>query len=131
MLTRRRVLQFGAATAAAMGLHTWRIEPHWLEIVHRRLPIRHLPGRLSGKTLVQLSDVHVGPRVDNNYVLSTFSRVTALQPDIVVMTGDFCTYHPAVFDQVSSTAGEFALSGERHLYINRGVGHLLRVRFNV
>jgi len=28
------------------------------------------------------------------------------------------------------TAGEFALTGNRRLYINRGVGHLLRVRFN-
>jgi predicted MPP superfamily phosphohydrolase len=29
------------------------------------------------------------------------------------------------------TAGEFELSGGRRLYINRGVGHLTRVRFNV
>jgi predicted MPP superfamily phosphohydrolase len=29
------------------------------------------------------------------------------------------------------TAGEFALSGERRLYISRGVGHLIRARFNV
>jgi predicted MPP superfamily phosphohydrolase len=29
------------------------------------------------------------------------------------------------------TAGEFALSGQRRLYISRGVGHLLQVRFNV
>jgi predicted MPP superfamily phosphohydrolase len=29
------------------------------------------------------------------------------------------------------TAGEFALAGGRRMYINRGVGHLLRVRFNV
>jgi len=29
------------------------------------------------------------------------------------------------------TAGEFSLSDGRRLYINRGVGHLLRVRFNV
>lgn len=29
------------------------------------------------------------------------------------------------------TAGEFTLSGQRRLYISRGVGHLLQVRFNV
>ena len=28
------------------------------------------------------------------------------------------------------TAGEFGLSGNRRMYISRGVGHLLRVRFN-
>ena len=32
---------------------------------------------------------------------------------------------------VRYTAGEFALDGNRRLYINRGVGHLLRVRFNM
>jgi len=29
------------------------------------------------------------------------------------------------------TAGEFGLFGNRRMYISRGVGHLLRVRFNV
>jgi predicted MPP superfamily phosphohydrolase len=29
------------------------------------------------------------------------------------------------------TSGEFALEGDRRLYISRGVGHLLQVRFNV
>jgi uncharacterized protein len=29
------------------------------------------------------------------------------------------------------TAGEFELAGGRRLYISRGVGHLLQVRFNV
>ena len=29
------------------------------------------------------------------------------------------------------TAGEFTLTNDRRLYINRGLGHLLRVRFNV
>jgi predicted MPP superfamily phosphohydrolase len=29
------------------------------------------------------------------------------------------------------TAGEFPLAGNRRLYISRGVGHLLQVRFNV
>jgi predicted MPP superfamily phosphohydrolase len=105
VLTRRRVLQMAAAAAAAaggVGFHTWRIEPHWLEIVYRTLPIRNLPRRLHGRRLVQLSDIHVGPRVDDDYVLTTFRRVAALQPDIVVLTGDFTTYHPGVFDQASA-----------------------------
>ena len=31
----------------------------------------------------------------------------------------------------TDSAGEFALSGHRRAYINRGVGHLVAVRFNV
>jgi predicted MPP superfamily phosphohydrolase len=105
MPSRRRFLQavwssFGAAAGA--GLYTWRVEPHWLEMVRRRLPIDRLPASLAGRTLVQLSDIHVGPRVDDEYVLATFRRVADLQPDIVVLTGDFVSYHPDVFSQLAS-----------------------------
>ena len=82
------------------GCTTWRVEPHWLEIVRRPLRIRALPAGLVGRTLVQISDVHVGAQVDDEYVAATFRRVAALQPDLVVLTGDFITYHSRVFEQL-------------------------------
>ncbi len=95
-------LQTAAATASAgVGLYTWRIEPHRLEIVRRPLAIRGLPAALVGRSLVQISDVHVGPRVDDDYVRMTFRRVADLGPDIVVFTGDFISYHERVFDQLA------------------------------
>jgi uncharacterized protein len=100
VITRRRFLQgsIGAAAAgASVGLYTWQIEPHWIEIVRRPLPIRGLPDALRGRTLAQLSDVHVGPRVSDDYLLETFARVRALLPDIVVFTGDFVSYETDVF----------------------------------
>jgi predicted MPP superfamily phosphohydrolase len=91
--TRRRFLVQGlgatASLAAAAGLYAWRVEPHWVEFVERALPIADLPAALAGRTLVQLSDLHVGPRVDDDYVVGVFDRVRALAPDIVVFTGDF------------------------------------------
>ena len=104
---RRRFLRLTAGGAAAVGLYTWRVEPHWLEIVHRPLPVTRLPPRLAGRTLVQISDVHVGPRVSDSYVLSAFRRIAALQPDIVVFTGDFMSHHEAWRDQVRSIYPEF------------------------
>jgi len=77
------------ALASGTGLYAWRIEPHWVEFVERALPIANLPAALAGRTLVQLSDLHVGPRVDDDYVLDVFDRVRALGPDIVAYTGDF------------------------------------------
>jgi uncharacterized protein len=70
--------------------------------VRRSLPIRALPPGLAGRTLVQLSDVHVGPRVSDDYVIDVFQRVAELQPDIVVITGDLISYHAPVFDQVAA-----------------------------
>jgi len=93
--------------AAATGLYTWRIEPHCLEITRRSLLVRRLPPRLAGRTLVQISDLHVGPRVSDAYVLKTFDRVAALRPDIVVMTGDFISYHDGWADHVGAVYPRF------------------------
>jgi predicted MPP superfamily phosphohydrolase len=109
-ITRRRFVALtggSLAAAAGVGLYTWRIEPHWLEIVHRPLPIRDLPAALIGRTLVQLSDIHVGHRVDDNYVIETFGRVAELKPDVVVLTGDLTSYHPDVLPQVSRVYQHF------------------------
>jgi len=86
-----------AAAGLGVGLYTWQVEPHWLEIVRRRLPVRDLPQALRGRSLAQFSDIHVGPRVSDAYVLETFARVAALSPDIVVYTGDFVSYAHDVF----------------------------------
>jgi hypothetical protein len=94
-ITRRRLLKGTAATAGlslATGLYTWRVEPHWLQIVERSLPIANLPPVLEGARLAQLSDLHIGQQVDDSYLLNTFARVRALAPEIVVYTGDFTTY---------------------------------------
>jgi len=109
-VTRRRFLAATAtvtATAAATGLYTWQVEPHWLEIVRRPLPVRGLPPRLAGKSLVQISDLHVGPRVDDEYVLTTFRRVAALQPDIVAFTGDFVSHHEGWREQARGVYSQF------------------------
>lgn len=94
LFSRRRFLQAGAALLGgglAVGTYTWRVEPHWVEVVHRDLPIAHLPDTLVGETLVQLSDLHVGKQVDDDFLLGAFALVDALEPGFVVLTGDFMT----------------------------------------
>jgi uncharacterized protein len=110
VLSRRAFLRTASTSlgaAAAVGLYTWRIEPRWLEIVQRSLPIARLPAAWAGRRLVQISDVHVGARVDDDYVIETFRRVGELRADIVVMTGDFLSYHPRVFDQLPNVYRHF------------------------
>jgi predicted MPP superfamily phosphohydrolase len=94
ILTRRRFLTLGAAgglSGGATGTYTWRIEPHWLEVVHRDLPIAGLPDSLVGQTMVQLSHIHVGPAVDDGFLRGAFKVVVELNPAITVITGDFMT----------------------------------------
>ncbi len=92
-MNRRKFLELGALTGAAaaagVGGYTWLVEPHWEQIVERDLPIAGLPQSLVGARLVQVSDIHAGPRVDSDYLVDALDRAAALRPDIVVFTGDF------------------------------------------
>lgn len=93
--TRRRFLRKAAVSTllavTGTGIYTWRIEPHWVEVIRRDLPIAHLPTSLAGRTLVHLSDLHVGPEVDDDYLIGNLKYVSELNADIHVLTGDFMT----------------------------------------
>ncbi len=106
-LTRRRLLALASAGAlagaASVGLYTWRIEPHWIEIVQRELPVRGLPAGLVDKRVVQISDLHIGNQVDSNYIRAAFQRISSLNPDCTLITGDFMTArHGEQIDEVVS-----------------------------
>lgn len=103
-MTTRRAFLAAAGTFAVgvgLGLYAWNVEPYWLELVRRRLPVAGLPAALRGRTLAHLSDVHVGPRVDDRYVRRTFARVRALEPDLVAYTGDYVTYADGVLERAA------------------------------
>ena len=97
----------GGLVTSGVGLYTWRVEPHWLEIVRRPLPIRGLPAALAGKTLAQVSDIHVGPRVDDDYLVAAFARLRELEPDIIALTGDFVSHHTGMFEQMDRVYRHF------------------------
>jgi uncharacterized protein len=97
-VNRRRFLAVGASVAAAAagtGLYAWQIEPYWLDVVRRPMQLEHLPATLEGATLLQVSDVHVGPRVSSDYIIRSFGLAAALAPDFVAYTGDFVSYRSA------------------------------------
>lgn len=104
-LSRRRFLGRGAlaltGAAALAAVDARWFELHWLEVVRRPLPVAGLPEPLIGSTLAHLSDLHVGPLVDDAYVLRTFERVRKERPDLVVFTGDFITNGPGTLDKIA------------------------------
>jgi hypothetical protein len=84
---------FGGFTAAASltGLYAWQVEPYWLEFVEQKMPIKNLPDNLAGKTLMQISDLHVGNRASHTHLINSLIKAKAYQPDFVVYTGDYIT----------------------------------------
>ncbi|BDD03784.1 metallophosphoesterase [Aureibacter tunicatorum] len=95
-MKRRRFIRnsIGATlgTGAMAGIYTWQIEPFWVEFVRVKMPIRNLPSELEGKTLMQISDVHVGDRFDYQYIIDSFEEAKKFKPEFVAYTGDFVSY---------------------------------------
>lgn len=94
-MTRRDFLRWSATAglgASGIVAYTFGVEPHWVTVVERDLPVANLPPALAGSRLVQISDLHVGPEVSDEYLVHCLEKTAALRPDILVFTGDFLTY---------------------------------------
>ncbi len=103
-MTRRHFLQaslLALSGGVGTGVYAWGVEPHWVQVVQRNLPVAHLPRDLIGLRLVQLSDLHIGPRVDDGFLLRNFRRVQGWAPDFVVYTGDLITHEPGIFERAA------------------------------
>ena len=89
-ITRRSYLKRAAlASAVGLGGYAFGIEPRWVSVEHSQLSIPGLPPALENKTAVQLSDLHIGTGVGDNYLRTQFEYVASLEPDFVFFTGDY------------------------------------------
>lgn len=85
----------GEITAwAAVGLATFATLAGFLNarrvarVVDVEIPLKQLPEALSGFTIAQISDLHVGPTIKRRYVDGVVDAVNALGADLVAVTGD-------------------------------------------
>jgi len=96
-MDRRKFFKRGLLGLTAIGLlsglYAWQVEPFWLELVRVKMPIKNLPADLVGKTLMQISDIHIGKRFDYHFIINSFKKVKELNPDFVVYTGDYVNLH--------------------------------------
>jgi uncharacterized protein len=107
-MNRRKALKTLAAIGTLTGLYVWQVEPFWLEFVKMKMPIKNLPNHLAGKTVMQISDLHVGNRFSRQYLIDSLRSAQAFEPDFVVYTGDYVSYESAEqFDQLSEVLPAF------------------------
>ncbi len=76
---------FIATGAAAAGVQAATGEPRIQEVPVR---LERLPSALSGFTLAQISDLHVGPTIQEKHVRRVVDLTNALHADAIVITGD-------------------------------------------
>ncbi|WP_189442680.1 metallophosphoesterase [Salinicola rhizosphaerae] len=75
------------ATLMLAGYALWqgrRLPP----VVEVDVALETLPAGLDGFTIVQLSDLHIGPTIKGGHLRRIIERTNALSPDLVAITGD-------------------------------------------
>jgi uncharacterized protein len=85
-LTRRNFLLGGGAAGVLAFGNAFGLEPYSFQIRELQLPVAKVP---PGRTLrlVQLSDLHIG--AFNGYFQRVAEAVNALEPEVIVLTGDY------------------------------------------
>jgi predicted MPP superfamily phosphohydrolase len=94
-----------------------------LSIERITVEIVDLPARLRGIKLVQLSDLHFdGLRLSESMLAEAIAASNAIQPDLVVLTGDYVTDDPAPIEALAqqlqnlkSDLGTYAVLGNHDI----------------
>ena len=97
-LTRRQLLALGFPLAAAgtLGSTVGRgfEEAQGLTVRNISIPIPQLPAAFDGFTIAHLSDFHYHPIYTAKPIIRGVQEANRLNPDAVVLTGDFVTHSP-------------------------------------
>jgi len=87
-MTRRGLL--GGGTALLLdGSWQGAREVHALTVTEHEVAVPGLGAEFDGLRVAQLSDLHRGPLVAEKWLRACVARCNALQPDLVLLTGDF------------------------------------------
>ena len=88
-----------------------------------RIPLVKLPASASGYTIVQLTDVHIGPLLGDRFAAEVVAKVNALAPDLIVITGDLVdgrldelARHIEPLRDLRARDGVFAVTGNHEYY---------------
>jgi predicted MPP superfamily phosphohydrolase len=89
-----------------------------LSIERVEIRLARLPKKLDGLKIVHLSDVHHSPLTDLEHISRAVRLAASLEPDLVVLTGDFVSHQAeyispvaAVLGRLESRFGSFACLG--------------------
>lgn len=94
LITRRRFLALAGASVAGALIYSSEIAAHAIQIVPVTLKIAGLPAAFSNYRIVQLSDFHFREYTEAYFLEEVVRRTNALQPDLVVLTGDYVSRAP-------------------------------------
>jgi len=112
------------------------------EVGVKEVPVRlgRLPKELSGLTIVQLTDIHVGPLIGRRFVAQVVEKTNALRPDVIAITGDLVdgsvrelADHVAPLAELRARYGVYFVTGNHEYYsgVEAWLEHLRRMGIRV
>lgn len=78
----------GGVLVTGTALYSLRQALGRLVVRRVEVPLEKLPPALDGFTIVQLTDLHIGPHRSGDFLSEVVERTNALSPDLVAITGD-------------------------------------------
>jgi len=126
-IQRREFLKtgLGAVAAAPFVLSGYGalMERRRFEIEYFEFPLDGLSGALHGSTIVQLTDLHVGPFMPGEELAAYVDAINRLEPDFVALTGDFIAGSPTevepcveALSRLRAKRGVYACLGNHDVY---------------
>ncbi|WP_394834548.1 metallophosphoesterase [Pendulispora rubella] len=119
-----RVLS-GLIAVGAVGVAGYGVASVLAPVVVKpvRVGLKKFPEGLGTFRIVQLSDVHIGPTIDGQWLQKVVARVNELQPDLVAITGDLVDgsveelgEHVAHLRELRAKHGVFFVTGNHEYY---------------
>jgi predicted MPP superfamily phosphohydrolase len=114
------ITAIAAASVAGFGIVSARGP---IAIKQVKVKLAKLPAAMHGLTIAQITDVHIGPTIGRDFIVSVVERVNALQADVVVITGDLVDgsvaelrEHAAPLAQLRARHGVFFVTGNHEYY---------------
>ena len=126
-LQRRQFLKMGAGAAVAapfiLSGYGTLVGRRRFELEHFDLPLSGLSTSMSQLTVVQLTDIHLGPFMPPEELAAYVEAVNRLEPDLIALTGDFISSSPAevkpcvdVLSGLKARHGIYACLGNHDAY---------------
>lgn len=85
--------------------------------------LSRLPKSLDGFRIVQITDLHVGPLINGDWLRRVVNKVNALKPDLIVITGDLVDgsveelrHHVAPIADLYAPHGTYFITGNHEYY---------------
>lgn len=112
-----------ALVAGGLGLVAMRSGLARVALREVRVELSRLPKELDGLTIVQLTDVHVGPTIRRDFIEHIVEETNAANPDVIAITGDLVDgtveelrEHVAPLANLRARHGVYFVTGNHEYY---------------